>query len=113
VHKPREQALDTELMVTLAGYGVQLAKGLTPGASAVSAGDFLAKLRLAHGGGMDDAPDASAPANPNAFAWAALGASVRKYFRWAPSCAPHMCVRGRRFASSGAPCAPAAPARAR
>ena len=77
-------------MVVLAGYGVLLAKGLTPGASTVSASDFLARLKRVYVAGWDDAAEA-AP-NPGAFDWAALGAAVGKHFRWAPSSAPHMCV---------------------
>ena len=77
-------------MVVLAGYGVLLAKGLTPGASTVSASDFLARLKRLYVAGWDDAA-AQAP-NPGAFDWAALGGAVGKHFRWAPSSAPHMCV---------------------
>jgi hypothetical protein len=91
VQKPREQAVDTELMVVLAGYGVLLAKGLTPGASTVSASDFLARLKRLYVAGWDDATQ-QAPPNPGAFDWAALGGAVGKHFRWAPSSAPHMCV---------------------
>ena len=88
-------------MVVLAGYGVQLAKGLTPGASAVSAADFLGKLRLAYAAGWDDSADADGEAAPSAaaFDWARLGVAVGHHFRWAPSSGPHMCARGR-----AAPC---------
>ena len=71
MQKPREQAVDTELMVVLAGYGVLLAKGLTPGASTVSASDFLARLKRLYVAGWADATQ-QAPPNPGAFDWAAL-----------------------------------------
>jgi hypothetical protein len=91
VHKPREQAVDTELMVVLAGCGLQLAKGLTPGAASVSPSDFLARLRCLHMAGFADAaPDE--PPSAAAFDWVALGKSVGKLFRWAPTSAPHMCA---------------------
>lgn len=92
-------------MVVLAGCGVQLAKGLTPGATAISATDFLARLRLAHAAGWDDA-DAPARAAGGAggaavappaaaFDWASLGRACGKLFRWAPSSGPHMCAEPR------------------
>jgi hypothetical protein len=83
--------VDTELMVVLAGCGLQLAKGLTPGAASVSPSDFLARLRCLHLAGFADlAPDE--PPSATAFDWAALGKSVGKLFRWAPMSAPHMCA---------------------
>ena len=90
MQRTREQAVDTELMVVLAGYGVLLAKGLTPGASTVSAADFLSSLKRTYVAGWDDAAE-TAP-NPGAFDWAALGTDGGKHFRWAPSSGPHMCV---------------------
>ena len=101
MQKPREQAVDTELMVVLAGYGVLMAKGLTPGASTVSAADFLSCLKRSYVAGWDDAAE-TAP-NPGAFDWAALGTDGGKYFRWAPSSGPHMCV-ARRGARLGPRC---------
>ena len=45
MRKPREQAVDSELMCTLADYGVELSKKLGPkGAAAFSSSDFLNRL---------------------------------------------------------------------
>jgi hypothetical protein len=78
-------------MAVLAGYGLQMAKALTPGASSVSAKDFVARLRTTYAAGWGDV-SADTPADPAGFDWAALGGAVAKHFRWAPSCAPHMCA---------------------
>lgn len=40
----REQAVDTELLVTLADYGKEMSKNLRPGVSEVSVGDLLRAL---------------------------------------------------------------------
>jgi len=89
VYRPREQAVDTELLVVLAGYGVQLAKGLTPGATAVRPSEFLDRLKLRFATGWA-ASQAGAEVAADSFDWAALGRAVGPLLRTAPSSAPHM-----------------------
>lgn len=84
VKKPREQAVDGELMCTLAEYGVEMSKKLGPkGAAAFSAREFIATLCRTYVTGWD--PQSQAVDDPGSFDWSVFGSSVSKHFVEAPT----------------------------
>lgn len=78
VEKAREQCMDTEFLAHLSEVGVCAAKNLDPGAEARNPGDLVDRLISSFVGSTD--PKAALEENPGAFNWAALGASVARYF---------------------------------
>ena len=95
VRAPREQAMDTQVLVVLASIGLQMAKGLSPEAlTRVMPGELVARLKSKYASGSGFSSGEPLPAE--GFDWAALGRSVRGIFRYVPSSGPHMCVRRRR-----------------
>lgn len=77
VKRPREQAVDSEVLCRLAECGVELSKKLRPGPTTHSVGDVLGALRMAHVGGME--PHDTARDDPKAFDWRALGSRCAVY----------------------------------
>ena len=90
VKKPREQAVDSELLCTLADFGVEMSKKLGPtGAAAFSARAFVSRLCAAHVNGWD--PSSQAVDDPGSFDWNVFGSAVSKHFVHAPTMG-FMCV---------------------
>lgn len=84
VKKTREQAVDGELLCTLADYGVAMSKRLGPkGAAAFSAREFIATLCRTYVTGWD--PQSQAVDDPGSFDWSVFGSSVSKHFVEAPT----------------------------
>lgn len=82
----REQAIDTELLVVLAGTGEQLARRMAPAVRGVTPAELLARLRNLYAGGQAGGGALSS----EAFDWAALGVEAGALFTAAPGSGPHL-----------------------
>jgi len=83
VRKPREQAVDSELLCQLADFGLEMAKRFSATASGMTPKEYIVHLRNNFVLGIEK--QKLGEADPAAFEWRRMGQQVSKYFESAPS----------------------------
>lgn len=83
VRKPREQAVDSELLCQLADFGLEMAKRFSATASGMTPKEYIVHLRNNFVLGIEK--QKLGESDPAAFDWRRMGQQVSKYFESAPS----------------------------